>query len=209
MGEYSTKVAPSLVTWTVQTAFFTLQWLDLNYIGYMTRARLLVCWALLCYAVLCARLMQWLVAAVQCLCVARCSARLWQGLRFAVLFYVLRCYAMLCEGKARAWRCLCFSIPNDGWLSLNEYEQSAAVPRVHLEWRSSLYSWRRIHCRSDRTAQGCPAESSQARWGTQDGSGTCMIQHIAMCTARLWQGLRFAVLFYVLRCYAMLCEGKG
>jgi hypothetical protein len=36
-----------------------------------------------------------------------------------------------------------------------------------------------------------------------------MIQPIAMCTARLWQGLRFAVLFYVLRCYAMLCNVKG
>jgi hypothetical protein len=32
-----------------------------------------------------------------------------------------------------------------------------------------------------------------------------MMQPIAMCSARLWQGLRFAVLFYVLRCYAMLC----
>jgi hypothetical protein len=42
--------------------------------------------AMLCYAVRCARLMQWLVVAVQCLCVAMCSVRLWQGLRFAVLF---------------------------------------------------------------------------------------------------------------------------
>jgi hypothetical protein len=126
------------------------------------------------------------------LCVAMCSARIWQGLRSAVLFYVLRCYAMRCYAKPRARRCRCFSIPDDGWLSLNEYEQSAAVPRVHLEWRSSLYSWRRIHCRSDRTAKRCAAERNQARWGTQDGSGTCMIQPIAMCSARL--------------CYAMLCD---
>jgi type IV secretory pathway TrbF-like protein len=48
------------------------------------------------------------------LCVAMCSARLWQGLRSAVLFYVLRCDAMRCYAKARARRCHCFSIPDDG-----------------------------------------------------------------------------------------------
>ncbi len=45
-------------------------------------------------------------------------------------------------------------------------------------------------------------------------SRCCVMLCVAMCSARLWQGLRSAVLFYVLRCYAMLCyamlcEGKG
>jgi hypothetical protein len=52
---------------------------------YMARARLLLCWAMLCYAVLCARPRE--------------------GLRFAVL-----CDAMLCYAKARARLCRDFSI---------------------------------------------------------------------------------------------------
>jgi alpha-D-ribose 1-methylphosphonate 5-triphosphate synthase subunit PhnG len=52
---------------------------------YRARARLLLCRAMLCYAVLCARLKQ--------------------GLRFAVL-----CDAMLCYAKARARLCRDYSI---------------------------------------------------------------------------------------------------
>ena len=37
-------------------------------------------------------------------------------------------------------------------------------------------------------------------------SRCCVMLCVAMCSARLWQGLRSAVLFYVLRCYAMLCD---
>ncbi len=40
-------------------------------------------------------------------------------------------------------------------------------------------------------------------------SRCCVMLCVAMCSARLWQGLRFAVLVYVMLCDAMRRQGLG
>ena len=67
---------------------------------YRDRARLLLCRAMLCYAVLCARLRQGLGVAVRCY--ALLYALLGYGKGYVMLCYTMLCYAMLCYARARA-----------------------------------------------------------------------------------------------------------
>ena len=68
------------------------------------RARLLLRWAMVCYAVLFARLGQGLGVAVRCYALLYSLLGSGKGHVFAVLCYAMRCYvtlcyAMLCSGK--------------------------------------------------------------------------------------------------------------